>query len=116
MDLWTMLGWISAGRCARVSYLTHDGKRDPQADIDMGMKKLAPVGHMAPLEHSAKQMSKEEYDSFKQAFWVWDKEADKFTWDGKTYRHFLGNVQGFVQLRKMIPNEHDFGLLIQQPS
>lgn len=26
---------ISAGRCARLSYLTHEGRRDPQADIDL---------------------------------------------------------------------------------
>lgn len=36
---------VSIGRCARVSYLTHDGKRDPQADIDLAIR-LRSSGHM----------------------------------------------------------------------
>lgn len=43
---------ISVGRCARVSYLTHDGKRDPKADIAL-CDKLLKGGHMSPFEHVA---------------------------------------------------------------
>jgi thymidylate synthase ThyX len=43
---------ISVGRCARVSYLTHDGKRDPKADIEL-CNKLLKGGHMSPFEHVA---------------------------------------------------------------
>lgn len=43
---------IGVGRCARVSYLTHDGKRDPQADIDL-CGRLATSGHWSPFEHVA---------------------------------------------------------------
>lgn len=43
---------ISAGRCARVSYLTHDGKRDPEADLALA-KRLIVDGHMSPFEHIA---------------------------------------------------------------
>lgn len=43
---------VSVGRCARVSYLTHDGKRDWQADISLA-KKLAESGHWSPFEHVA---------------------------------------------------------------
>jgi hypothetical protein len=46
---------ISVGRCARVSYLTHDGKRDPQADIDLH-DKLMVSGHWSPFEHVASAM------------------------------------------------------------
>jgi len=45
---------VSAGRCARVSYLTHDGKRDPAEDIRL-YNQLAgsfPL-HASPLEHPA---------------------------------------------------------------
>lgn len=51
---WGDSEWVSAGRCARVSYLTHDGKRDPQADRDLA-KKLAThkPAHASPLEHPA---------------------------------------------------------------
>jgi thymidylate synthase ThyX len=44
---------ISVGRCARVSYLTHDGKRDPQADLDL-CARLKASGHMSPFEHVAR--------------------------------------------------------------
>lgn len=47
---------ISAGRCARVSYLTHDGKRDPKADIELA-ERLLKHGHFSPWEHSAQSMS-----------------------------------------------------------
>lgn len=43
---------VSVGRCARVSYLTHDGKRDVQADIDL-CKRLQNDGHFSPFEHVA---------------------------------------------------------------
>lgn len=43
---------VSVGRCARVSYLTHDGKRDIQADIDLH-DRLKEAGHWSPFEHVA---------------------------------------------------------------
>lgn len=49
---------ISVGRCARVSYLTHDGVRDHEKDIELHDKLLAgqvtddPM-HMSPFEHVA---------------------------------------------------------------
>ena len=44
---------ISAGRCARVSYLTHAGVRDLSADIELHDRLLS-SGHMSPLEHPAR--------------------------------------------------------------
>jgi thymidylate synthase ThyX len=43
---------ISVGRCARVSYLTHHGTRDPQADIELHDRLLS-SGHWSPFEHVA---------------------------------------------------------------
>ena len=49
-----MLRQISAARCARVSYLTHDGKRDPAEDIAMHDRLISAVPmHASPLEHPA---------------------------------------------------------------
>jgi thymidylate synthase ThyX len=46
---------ISVARCARVSYLTHDGKRDIQEDIKMYDKlHYAVPPHKSPFEHVAK--------------------------------------------------------------
>jgi len=71
---------ICVGRCARVSYLTHDGKRDPQADIDLANKLLS-SGHMSPFEHAA---------------------------EGLTSNLRRGNFTGWMQYRKYIPNENIF--------
>lgn len=43
---------VSCGRCARVSYLTHAGTRDPKQDIDLYYR-LRKNGHFSPLEHVA---------------------------------------------------------------
>jgi hypothetical protein len=43
---------VSTARCARVSYLTHEGIRDVQADLDL-FKGLQGNGHYSPFEHAA---------------------------------------------------------------
>jgi hypothetical protein len=71
---------ICAGRCARVSYLTHDGQRDPKADIELATKLLS-NGHMSPFEHAGRAL-------------------EELTWSG--------NFRGFEQLRKTLPGESLF--------
>lgn len=45
---------ISAGRCCRVSYETHDGKRDIEADIDLAKRLIGSrPAHASPFEHQA---------------------------------------------------------------
>jgi len=86
----------SIGRCARVSYLTHDGKRDVAEDIALA-RRLLENGHMSPFEHVARPMTEEErkvYCTVKHS-------------TGGNLRPFLGNFRGWVQYRKTIPNEHD---------
>lgn len=109
---------VSVGRCARVSTLTHDGKRDLQADIDLHDKMFA-AGHTSPYENVARPMTPDELEIFKQKRmrrdpeskrWSWVgahyEDSNKGWWDGE-YTHFLGNVQGWVTLRKQIPYEDD---------
>lgn len=43
---------ISAARCARVSYLTHDGTRDIAKDIEL-CERLRAERHLSPFEHVA---------------------------------------------------------------
>jgi thymidylate synthase ThyX len=69
-----MLPKVSAGRCARVSYLTHDGKRDPAADLDL-CERLIDNHHMSPLEHPAMALATSER---------------------------VANFRGWVQLRRLI--------------
>jgi thymidylate synthase ThyX len=75
---------VSAGRCARVSYLTHAGKRDLDADIALH-DRLLTSGHMSPLEHPARPLSEEE---LAEGEWC-------------------GNFRGWCSYRKQIPGEAD---------
>jgi thymidylate synthase ThyX len=47
---------LSCARCARVSYLTHNGLRDIEADFEL-FDKLKGNGHYSPFEHAAQAMS-----------------------------------------------------------
>lgn len=76
--------YVSSGRCARVSYETHDGVRDIAKDIELSRDRLLPHGHMSPFEHVATPVE----DDF----------------DGDT-----GNFKGWLQFRKGIPFESDYG-------
>lgn len=52
LDIMTQLK-VSVARCARVSYLTHDGIRSIEADLELYDETLAKWGHWSPLEHVA---------------------------------------------------------------
>lgn len=71
---------ISAGRCARVSYLTHDGRRAPDEDIALAAKLASSSpGHWSPFEHVAQALPKATLS---------------------------GNFIGWKQFRKEFANEH----------
>ena len=49
-----MLKKVSVGRCARVSYLNHDGVRDVEADLNLYQRLVNEENqHWSPLEHVA---------------------------------------------------------------
>ena len=68
---------ISVARCARVSYLTHDGKRNVEADLDL-FTRLKSDRHLSPFEHVATP----------------SEDSD-----------FHANFRGWVQMRKAIEAE-----------
>jgi len=100
---------VSAARCARVSALAHDGKRDISKDLEL-YDRLVKPGHMSPLEHPCRPMTEKELEMFYQPVYEWD-ELNKAWIDVDRCTHFLGNVQGWVQHRKTIPGEHNFALI-----
>lgn len=104
---------ISCGRCGRISYLTHDGVRDPKADVAIVDEKFSKNGHMSPLEHAARPMFQEEYELFTQpAYKVLNVDGEERLvpdLEGKP-RHFCGNVEGWVQFRKLVTGEDVFRL------
>lgn len=76
---------VSTGRCARVSYLTHDGRRDLQEDVKLHDKLCESMPpHMSPFEHIAQAL-------------------DDPKW--------IGNFIGWKQYRKEFTNEHFGGSL-----
>lgn len=73
-----MLRKLSVARCARVSYLTHDGRRDLAEDFKLH-DRLASNGHWSPFEHVARALD-----------------------DPRR----VGNFIGWHQYRKDFQNEH----------
>jgi thymidylate synthase ThyX len=73
----------SVARCARVSYLTHDGKRDIEKDRELYERLLggSGFGHWSPFEHVATPRPGDAPDSRE------------------------GNFRGWLQYRKMFADE-----------
>ena len=92
---------MSVARCARVSYLTQDGRKSYEDDLAL-YERLVTSGHMSPLEHVARALSPDEWGRVVEVAAGW--------WLRK--RVPMGNLWGFLQFRKTVPNEHDFGLVV----
>ena len=71
---------VSTARCARVSYLSHDGFRDIDKDLSLH-DTLVKEGHMSPTEHAATPAVSDRY---------------------------YGNFRGWIQYRKHL--EYGWGL------
>src|SRR3990167_2240716 len=97
---------VSVGRCARVSYLTHDGVRDPRADVEL-CDRLQRSGHMSPAEHAARPMTRDDAEAIFRKRGV----AVLGTFNLDYNEVHSGNFKGWVSLRKTIKNEHDFSLM-----
>lgn len=90
---------LSVARCARVSYLTHDGKRDLAADIALH-DRLLDAGHMSPFEHVATPMHPDPANprylpSHISAVHAEDSRSNLWS----------GNFRGWIQYRKTIAGE-----------
>lgn len=82
---------ISVARCARISYLTHDGKRDIEKDLEL-FERLRTSGHYSPFEHVATPSFNKLSNEF--------AEKDEF----ENLRN--GNFIGWRQMRQDLPNEN----------
>jgi len=90
----SLLQKISIARCARVSYLNHDGSRPSiEADLALYDRLLAaePL-HASPAEHQATP------DDIK-----YDAATNTWEWEAP---HFHGNFVGWQQYRKMLVGEN----------
>jgi len=95
---------VCIGRCARVSYLTHDGKRDPKADIEL-CERLLKSGHMSPFEHAATPMTQLQADRVLSRMTLHNIMVPYLADVKQT---FSGNFRGWTQARKLIAHEDDF--------
>lgn len=100
---------ISAGRCARVSYLTHDGKRDPLADIQLA-ERLQASGHMSPFEHVATPITETDALAHVVSQIKLDESCGDIEPDVSNL--FLGNFRGWKQYRKTIVNEDNYAKVV----
>jgi thymidylate synthase ThyX len=73
---------LSVARCARVSYLTHEGTRDHAKDLELYDRLLegGSNGHWSPFEHVATPLANPAA--------------------------FSGNIRGWQQYRKLFPDEN----------
>lgn len=117
----------SIGRCARVSYLTHDGRRDVTEDVALA-RRLLDSGHMSPFEHVASPMSPLQLE--RRIRWRYVVEGGQEAWISRGtverppldvgeilwgrvieevlgWQAFEGNLNGWMSYRKTIPGEHD---------
>jgi thymidylate synthase ThyX len=87
---------ISAARCCRVSYLTHEGQRDYHEDLKLfdRLVSASPM-HASPLEHVATPCPSMD----------WSNVVDVRS----TSPHHLGNFTGWDQLRHMVEDEVHHG-------
>jgi len=111
----------SVGRSARVSYNNHDGERDIPDDLRLATT-LFSAGHMAPYEHVCRPMNDFERDIFGRTEWAPNPRNASFTgsnasltWNNMARRtYYLGNFNGWLQARKLIPGEKDI-LAFERP-
>jgi len=89
---------VSASRCARVSFDTHEQIEPIERSIQRADMLLA-SGHLSPFEHVARP--------FQPGDPIW------MGVDGGSTA-FCGNLRGWVQFRKEIPHEDNFGELLEE--
>ena len=81
---------VATARCARLSYMTHEGEIDYEKDIRLH-DQLLNDGHMSPFEHCTKAMNDYEYDT------KFFKQHSGIAEDG-----WCNNFRGWIQYRYLV--------------
>lgn len=109
---------IATARCARLSYLNHDGKIDYGKDIQLHNQLLLDK-HMSPFEHCARAMTTYENDRFYKGLLDIEEfsiatsfyeststHIDVLCGSGNAQDHgWCNNFKGFMQYRYLIENK-----------
>lgn len=97
-------------RCARVSYLTHDGEANLEADLKLA-ERLRSAGHMSPFEHAATPFTREQnalIGHLQERVVHFHGNSDQ---EERWYElvhdqlEFAGNFRGWTQFRATLPNQ-----------
>lgn len=101
-----LLKKVSVARCARVSYLTHDGRQTTvEEDIKLYDRLVGsqPL-HASPAEHQATPDAYQKRDADLARFSA--AEGEKYAWQPQWENpHLHGNFTGWIQYRKTLPGE-----------
>lgn len=90
------LAQISTARCARVSYLTHTGKRDFTEDLNL-YDRLLTHNHWSPFEHPARATRNDQYFG---NFRAWEQYRKSFAKENVT--DFVPNLPELETQRERI--------------
>jgi hypothetical protein len=94
---WEYWAMVSAGRCARVSFDTHENYEAPEASYARA-ERLLSNGHLSPFEHAATPLQPDQYGP------DWQEDGT------------ISNFDGWLQFRKTIPGEYNrVGQLEERP-
>lgn len=109
---WQLWARVSIGRCARVSYLTHDGKRDREADEQLH-DRLRDNLHLSPFEHVARIFTQSEWDFIAKLRWEilfnrkYSNQHRDMAQRLATQIEYCGNFRGWKQARYEIPHQEN---------
>jgi thymidylate synthase ThyX len=92
---------IATARCARTSYTVFGENKidkDYKKDIQL-FDRLLESGHWSPMEHCAKVMTENEYESFYKGFGANEGHTGRIENQG-----WCNNFKGFIQYRYLLEN------------
>ena len=87
---------IATARCARLSYMTFEGKTDYEKDIALHDQLLA-AKHASPFEHCCRVLTEEEYNTLGKM--VLNPKNGYVFENG-----WVDNFKGFISYRYLIEN------------
>lgn len=111
-----LLKKVSAARCARTSYLTHDGRRALTEDVGLYGRLLEGADaepeqpmHLSPLEHVATPVPESAYIDAEKAQRIASFAGMHHLVDLPHHMNKYGNLEGWLSLRHGIPGESGRG-------
>lgn len=114
---WNEWARISAGRCAKVSFMKLDFEA-PEIGLER-QERLVDDAHWSPSEHVARPLKVGDINDVALAEKILVPASMMIdAIGGRGYidptKMWCGNLRGFVQLRKLYPLEHDRGLWLAE--